>query len=405
MRRTLHRLNALAVSRLTEPGMYADGGGLYLAISKTGVRSWIFRYRAASGERAHGLGPLHTVSLKQARDKALACRQQRVDGIDPIEAKRAARLAAKAASAKTMTFRQCAEAYITAHRDDWTNPRHAKHWTATLETYAFPVVGDLPVHIIGLDLIIKILDPIWKEKTTTAARLRGRIEAVLDWATVRGFRSGENPARWKGHLEQLFSRKTSAKHFSALPYSDIGTFMTELREVEGIGARALEFTILTAKRAGEVIGVRWSEIDFNARLWVIPAERTKTRREHRVPLSESALAILQRLWETRESTFVFPGVQSGQPINKGAMMLVLRRMGRDEITVHGFRSTFSDWCAEQTNTPSEVREMALAHAVSDKVEAAYRRGDLFEKRRQLAEAWARYCTKPGTAKVVSIGSR
>ena len=405
MRRTLHRLNALAVSRLTEPGMYPDGGGLYLAISKTGVRSWIFRYRAASGERAHGLGPLHTVSLKQARDKALACRQQRLDGVDPIEAKKAARLTAKAASAKTMTFRQCAEAYITAHRDDWTNPRHAKQWSATLETYAFPVVGDLPVHIIGLDLITKILDPIWKEKTTTAARLRGRIEAVLDWATVRGFRSGENPARWKGHLEQLFSRKTSAKHFSALPYSDIGTFMTELREVEGIGARALEFTILTAKRAGEVIGVRWSEIDFNARLWVIPAERTKTRREHRVPLSESALAILQRLWETRESTFVFPGVQSGQPINKGAMMLVLRRMGRDEITVHGFRSTFSDWCAEQTNTPSEVREMALAHAVSDKVEAAYRRGDLFEKRRQLAEAWARYCTKPGTAKVVSIGSR
>ena len=405
MRRTLHRLNALAVSRLTEPGMYPDGGGLYLAISKTGVRSWIFRYRAASGERAHGLGPLHTVSLKQARDKALACRQQRLDGVDPIEAKKAARLTAKAASAKTMTFRQCAEAYITAHRDDWTNPRHAKQWSATLETYAFPVVGDLPVHIIGLDLITKILDPIWKEKTTTAARLRGRIEAVLDWATVRGFRSGENPARWKGYLETLFSQKTSTKHFSALPYSDIGTFMTELREVEGIGARALEFTILTAKRAGEVIGVRWSEIDFNARLWVIPAERTKTRREHRVPLSESALAILQRLWETRESTFVFPGVQSGQPINKGAMMLVLRRMGRDEITVHGFRSTFSDWCAEQTNTPSEVREMALAHAVSDKVEAAYRRGDLFEKRRQLAEAWARYCTKPGTAKVVSIGSR
>jgi integrase len=382
--------------------MYADGGGLYLAISKAGVRSWIFRYRATNGERAHGLGPLHTVSLKQARDKALVCRQQRLDGIDPIEAKKAARLAA---AAKTMTFRQCAEAYITAHRDDWTNPRHAKHWSATLETYAFPVVGDLPAHIIGLDLIIKILDPIWKEKTTTAARLRGRIEAVLDWATVRGFRSGENPARWKGHLEQLFSRKIAAKHFSALPYSDIGIFMAELRGVEGIGARALEFTILTVKRAGEVIGVRWSEIDLGARLWVIPAERTKTRREHRVPLSEPALAILQRLWETRESAFVFPGVQSGQPINKAAMLLVLRRMGRDEITVHGFRSTFSDWCAEQTNTPSEVREMALAHAVSDKVEAAYRRGDLFEKRRQLAEAWARYCTKPETAKVVALGAR
>jgi len=388
--------------------MYADGGGLYLAISKAGVKSWIFRYKAASGERAHGLGPLHTVSLKQARDKALTCRQQRLDGIDPIEAKRAARLAAATASAKTMTFKQCAEAYFIAHRDDWTNPRHAKQWAATLETYAFPVVGDLPVHGVGLDLIIKILDPIWREKTTTAARLRGRIEAVLDWATVRGFRSGENPARWKGHLEQLFSRKTNAKHFSALPYPHIAAFMTELREVEGVGARALEFTILTAKRAGEVIGAKWPEIDLPGRSWVVPAERTKTRREHRVPLSAPALAILQRLWETRSSQFVFPGVQSGQPINKNALMLTLRGMGHDEITVHGFRSTFSDWCAEQTNTPSEVREMALAHAVSDKVEAAYRRGDLFEKRRQLAEAWARYCARPASdqsARVVAIGAR
>jgi integrase len=385
--------------------MYADGGGLYLAVSKAGVKSWIFRYKAAGGERAHGLGPLHTVSLKQARDKALVCRQQRLDGVDPIEAKRAARLAASVASAKTMTFRQCSEAYIAAHRNDWTNPRHARQWAATLETYAFPVIGDLPVDSVDLSLLIKILDPIWRDKTTTAARLRGRIEKVLDWAAVRGFRSAENPARWRGHLETQFSKKTSTKHFSALPYSDIAAFMTELRAVEGIGARALEFTILTAKRAGEVIGARWSEFDLGARLWTVPAERTKTRREHRVPLSEPVLAILQRLWETRSSQFVFPGTGSGQPINKNAMMLALRGMGQNEITVHGFRSTFSDWCAEQTNTSGEVREMALSHAVSDKVEAAYRRGDLFEKRRALAEAWARYCSKTATAKVMSIGRR
>jgi integrase len=385
--------------------MYCDGGGLYLAVSKAGVKSWIFRYKAAGGERAHGLGPIHTVSLKQARDKALVCRQQRLDGIDPIDAKRAARTAAAVASAKTMTFRECAEAYFTAHRDDWTNPRHAKQWAATLETYAFPVIGDLPVSSVDLGLVLKILEPIWKTKTTTASRLRGRIEKVLDWAMVRGYRSGENPARWKGHLETQFSNKSSATHLAALPYSDIAAFMTELRSLEGVGARALEFGVLTAKRAGEVIGAKWPEIDLGTRLWVIPAERTKTRHEHRVPLSGAAVSILEALREVRQSDFVFPGTQPGQPINKNAMMLVLRGMGRDEITVHGFRSTFSDWCAEQTNTPSEVREMALSHAVSDKVEAAYRRGDLFEKRRQLAEAWARYCTVEQSAKVVAIGAR
>ena len=406
MRRTLHRLNALTVSRLTEPGMYPDGGNLYLAISKAGVKSWIFRYRVASGERAHGLGPLHTVSLKQARERALACRQQRLDGIDPIEAKRAARTEAAVAAAKTATFRECAERYITAHRDDWSNPRHARQWSTTLETYVYPIIGEMPVRAVDLDLVVKILEPIWKAKTTTASRVRGRIESVLDWATVRGFRSGENPARWKGHLEELFSSgRRAAAHLAALDYRDISGFMVELRQQEGIAARALEFTILTAARTGSAIGAQWPEIDFGARTWTVPAERMKTRREHRYPFSEAATAILAALWETRSSQFIFPGVQAGRPISEGALRLVLRGMGRGDITTHGFRSTFRDWAAEVSNFPHEVCEMALTHTVASAVERAYRRGDLFEKRRQLAEAWARYCTKPGTAKVVSIGGR
>jgi len=279
MRRTLHRLNALTVSRLTEPGMYPDGGNLYLAISKAGVKSWIFRYRVASGERAHGLGPLHTVSLKQARERALACRQQRLDGIDPIEAKRAARTEAAVAAAKTATFRECAERYITAHRNDWSNLRHARQWSTTLETYVYPIIGEMPVRAVDLDLVVKILEPIWKAKTTTASRVRGRIESVLDWATVRGFRSGENPARWKGHLEELFSSgKRAAAHLAALDYRDISGFMVELRQQEGIAARALEFTILTAARTGSAIGAQWPEIDFGARTWTgapIPVLRSR----------------------------------------------------------------------------------------------------------------------------------
>jgi integrase len=385
--------------------MYPDGGNLYLLVSKTGVKSWIFRYRVASGERAHGLGPLHTVSLKQARDKALVCRQQRLDGIDPIEAKRAARTAAIVAAAKTASFRECAERYITAHRDDWSNPKHAKQWSTTLETYVYPIIGDMPVRAVELDSIIKVLEPIWKIKTTTASRVRGRIESVLHWATVRGFRSGENPARWKGHLEELFSSaKPAAAHLAALDYREISAFMTELRQQEGIAARALEFAILTAARAGSVIAARWEEIDFKARTWTVPAERMKARREHRYPLSDAATAILAALWETRSSPYVFPGAQAARPMNAGALLIVLRGMGRSDIVPHGFRSSFRDWSAEVSNFPHEVCEMALAHTVASAVERAYRRGDLFEKRRQLAEAWARYCTKPG-GKVVALGTR
>jgi integrase len=403
MRRTLHRLNALTVSRLTKPGMHADGGGLYLAISKAGVRSWIFRYKAAGGERAHGLGPLHTVSLKQARDKALVCRQQRLDGIDPIDAKKAVRDAAAIAAAKSMSFRECADAYMTAHRTDWSNSKHVNQWSSSLETYVYPIIGSLPVQAVGLDLIVKVLEPIWTTKTTTAGRVRGRIESVLDWATVRGFRTGENPARWKGHLEELFSSgKRPVAHFAALDYRDCGAFMARLHQQEGIAARALEFAILTAARPGSVIRALWPEVDFKARIWTVPATRMKSRKEHRYPLSEAAAAILAALWETRSSQFIFPGTQAGRPINESALRLVLQGMGRDDITPHGFRSTFRDWAAEVSNFPHEVAEMALAHTIASAVERAYRRGDLFEKRRQLAEAWSRYCYSERGAKVVPL---
>jgi integrase len=388
------RLTAVQI-RAAKPGvsksgrpyakLYADGGGLYLRADPSGAKSWVFRYAIAGRQRDFGLGSAADFSLAEARDRALASRKLVADGQDPIEAKATRRRAAAVASATAMTFQACAEAYIAAHRAGWRNPRHAAQWPSTLETYVFPVFGSLPVQSVDVGLVMKALEPIWQVKPETASRVRGRIEAVLDWATARGYRQGENPARWRGHLENLLPKKSKVRrieHHAALPYAEIAGFMAELRERDGITARALEFTVLTAARTGEVIGALWAEIDLQSRLWTIPAERMKAGREHRVPLSEAAMVVLSRL--KREGDRVFP-------ISNMSMLMLLRHMGRDDLTVHGFRSAFSDWCAEQTNVPSEVREMALAHAVGDKVEAAYRRGDLFEKRRQLAEAWARFC--------------
>jgi len=368
--------------------MLADGHGLYLKIGHTGGKSWVFRYRRGSKLHHVGLGPLHTVSLADARAKALDLRRQRLDGTDPLTAKREAAAKSVAADAKAMTFKQCADAYILSHRAGWKNLRHAAQWQSTLETYAYPTFGSLPAQAVDVGMVMKVLEQIWTEKTETASRVRGRIESVLDWATARGHRQGENPARWRGHLENLLPKKSKVhrvQHHAALRYADLPEFMAELRQREVAAARALEFAIMTAARTGEVIGAAWSEIDFEARLWVIPGARMKAGREHRVPLSEPALSIVRPMYETRTGDKVFP-------VSNMAMAMLLRRMGRGELTVHGFRSTFSDWCAEQTAFPSEVREMALAHAVSDKVEAAYRRGDLFEKRRELADEWARYCT-------------
>lgn len=405
MARPEKRLSARTVETIKKPGLHADGAGLYLHVSKSGARSWIFRWKRDGRLRDMGLGPLNTISLAEARDKALACRKLKYDGRDPIEERQAQRQAAKLETAKAMTFKDCAKAYIAAQRAGWKNPKHAAQWPATLETYVYPILGGLPVQAVDVGLVMKAVEPIWTSKPETASRVRGRIESVLDWAAARGYRQGENPARWRGHLENLLPKKSKVRrveHHAALPYAELAGFMVELREQEGVGARALEFAILTAARTGEVIGATWAEIDLEGRLWTISAERMKAGREHRVPLSEPAVAILRTMAGVRTGKYVFPGGRADRPLSNMSMLMLLRRMRRDELTVHGFRSAFSDWCAEQTTFPSEVREMALAHVVGDKVEAAYRRGDLFEKRRNLAEAWANFCAGTGTDNVVAL---
>jgi integrase len=307
--------------------------------------------------------------------------------------------AQRAEQAKVMTFRQCAEAYVAAHQAGWRNQKHAGQWPSTLSAYVYPHFGALPVQAIDTALVTKALEPIWLKKPETAGRVRGRIESILDWATARGYRKGENPARWRGHLENLLPKKSKVRrveHHAALPYGELAAFMAQLRQQPGGGAAAFEFAILTAARTGEVLGARWDEINITERLWTVPAERMKAAREHRVPLSDSSLAILERMRQVGQSDYVFPGLKEKRPLSDMAMIMTLRRMGRGGLTTHGFRSTFRDWAAERTNFPREVAEMALAHAVSDKVEAAYRRGDLFEKRRQLMAAWVRYCATPPT---------
>src|SRR5271165_22316 len=405
---TIGKLTALAITQAKRRGYYGDGGGLFLQVSASGAKSWVFRFKGSTRLREMGLGPTHTVSLAEARQKALECRKARLDGLDPIEARRGKRIQAKLDAAKAMTFAACAESYIASHRAGWRNPKHAAQWPATLCTYVYPVFGSLPVQAVDVGLVMKAIEPIWTQKPETAGRVRGRIESVLDWAAARGYRQGENPARWRGHLENLLPKKSKVRrveHHAALPYPEIAAFIAELRRQEGIAPRALEFAILTAARTGEVIGVTWAEIDLPGRLWTVPPERMKAGKEHRVPLSAAALAMLRAMAEAQIGNHVFPGARADRPLSQMAMLMLLRRMGRDDLTVHGFRSAFSDWCAEQTAFPSEVREMALAHTVGDKVEAAYRRGDLFEKRRQLAEAWARYCEKPPADddRVVAIG--
>jgi integrase len=396
-----------AIARAKAPGYYSDGGGLYLQISRFGTPSWVFRYRVGGRLREMGLGSLDTIGLADARERARKAREQRLDGLDPIEHRKAARRAADIDAAKAITFKDCARRYIASHQPAWRNPKHVAQWGSTLETYVYPVFGALPAQAIDVGLVLKAIEPIWTAKPETASRVRGRIESILDWATARGYREGENPARWRGHLDNLLpapAKVRRVEHHAALPYAEIGPFMAELRRQEGVAARALEFAILTAARTGEVIGARWDEINVSERLWTIPAERMKASKEHRVPLSAPALAIVESMVAIRSGAFVFPGAREGRPLSNMAFLMLLRRMGHEDLTAHGFRSSFRDWAAERTGFPAEVAEMALAHAVSDKVEAAYRRGDLFQKRRQLAEAWAKFCaTAPAAAgKVVPM---
>jgi integrase len=396
MARTIGRLKALSIARTAAPGRYHDGGGLYLQVTDAGGKSWLFRFMVNGRARAMGLGSADNFSLAEARAKAAECRRLLHDGIDPIEVRRDRQAQERLDGARAITFRQCAEAYVAAHRTGWRSKKHADQWESTLSTYANPVFGSLPVQQVDVGLVIKVLEPIWAKKTETASRVRGRIEAILDWATTRGHRRGDNPARWRGHLENLLPRRSKVQkveHHPALPYEKIGEFMADLRTRQGVPARALEFLILTTTRTSETIGATWNEIDFDRGLWTIPAERIKAGREHRVPLGPAVLAIVRQMAKARTSDFVFSGLKPGKPLSNMAMLALLRRMNRADLTAHGFRSTFRDWAAEQTNYPREVAEMALAHAIGDKVEAAYRRGDLFEKRRRLMDAWASFCSR------------
>ncbi len=397
MAREIGRLSALKVGRLKEPGMYPDGAGLYLQVSGTGAKSWIYRFMLAGRAREMGLGPLHTVTLADARKLAQDARRLRLAGIDPIEERRQRLEALRAERARTVTFDEAAEAYIGAHEKGWRNAKHGAQWRATLKAYASPVFGRLSVKEIDTGLVAKALEPIWATKTETASRVRGRIESVLDWAAARGHRTGDNPARWKGHLENLLPNRSKVQkvvHRPALPYDDIGPFIGQLRDQDGVAAQALEFLILTATRTSETIGARWSEIDLPNAMWTIPADRIKAGREHRIPLPDRAIRILLALKKEQLSDWVFPGGKSGKPLSNMALLALLNRMGRSDLTVHGFRSTFRDWAAERTNYPREVAEQALAHSIPDKVEAAYRRGDLLEKRRRLMSEWARFCGTP-----------
>jgi integrase len=400
--RDSNRLSAMGIRAATKPGRYADGGGLYLQVSQSGTRAWLFRFMRNGAARHMGLGPARDVSLAEARTMASDCRKLLLSGADPIEQRQAVRVSAKLDAARAMTFRECAEKHIGAHEAGWKNPKHRAQWKSTLATYAYPVIGGLPVAAVDTALVLKAIEPIWAAKPETAGRVRGRIEAVLDWARARGFRDGENPARWRGHLDKLLpsGRKVArVKHHAALPYAEIAAFMEDLRAREGVGARALEFAILTAARTGETVNARWSEIDFTAKHWAIPAERMKAGRAHRVPLSPRALEILGGL--PREGDFVFIGGRADRPLSNMALLATLRRMGCGDLTAHGFRSTFRDWCAERTAYPRDVAEMALAHTIKNQTEAAYRRGDLFEKRRRLMSDWSKYCCQmPAAATVV-----
>jgi integrase len=402
-------LAPIAVSRLTSPGLHFVGGvaGLALQVLPTGGRTWILRATIGGRRRDMGLGGYPDVTLAGAREAARNARLLIKSGKDPIAEARGAASALRASIVKDVTFEQAAQSYIAAHQSGWRNAKHAQQWRNTLASYAYPKIGGLMVRDVGLPHVLAVLEPIWTEKTETAARLRGRIEQVLNWATARGYRDGLNPARWRGHLDKLLARPSKVvdvEHHAALPFAEIGAFMQRLREVKGIGARALEFAILTAARSGEVRGATWAEVDLKAAVWIVPGSRMKMGREHRVPLSAPVIALLNALPRMAGTDLLFPAPRGGS-LSDMTLLAVVRRMKVAAVT-HGFRSTFRDWASERTNYPRDVAEMALAHAIGDRVEAAYRRGDLFEKRRRLMADWAIFCCRSQPkGGVASIGHK
>jgi integrase len=409
MAQTLKRLSAKAVQNAKPRGripyFLPDGGGLYLQVSATGTKSWMFRYAINGRERQMGLGSLDAVDLAGVRQAATECRLLRSQGVDPIEHRDAKRAQARLAAASSMTFNDCAAAYIESEKAGWRNVKHAAQWKSTLDAYAGPVFGDLSVQAVDTTMVLRVLEPIWPTKNETASRVRGRIESVLDWATARGYRKGENPARWRGHCESLLpkpSKVQKVQHHAALPYAELPAFMASLAKQGGVAARALEFTILTAARTGETIGAMPAEFDLSHKTWTVPADRMKAHREHRVPLGDRASAICEGVRPLRasEGDFVFPGLLCRRPLSNMSLRAVLKRMEYSTITVHGFRSTFRDWAGECTDFPREVIEAALAHVVGDQTEQAYRRGDALEKRRKLIDAWANFCAGKASSVVV-----
>jgi integrase len=393
MARQLHTLSARTVATLTKPGRHPDGGGLYLNITPSGARSWVFMWKVGGKRREMGLGSLRDVPLAKARQRAADARYKLADGFDPL-ASRDKQVA--------MTFSEAADALIENMSSSWRNEKHRAQWKMTLTVYCEPLRSK-PMAEIGTEDVLKVLQPLWATKPETASRLRGRIERVFDYARAHGQRTSENPARWRGHLEAILPKraKLTRGHHKAMPFDEVPAFMAALREREGIAPRALEFVILTAARSGEVFGARWDEFDLEARVWTVPAVRMKAGREHRVPLSERAVKILLDMQQRRLSNLVFPGVKAGRPLSVMAFEMVLRRMKVD-VTVHGFRSAFRDWAGERTHFPREVAEAALAHLVGDAVERAYRRGDALEKRRKLMDAWAEFVNKQSRTNVILL---
>lgn len=396
-----YRLTSKFVEKIASPGHYADGAGLFLQVQtrKDGypAKSWVVRYRAQTGRmREMGLGSVDRVTLADARGKAAEARRIAANGADPIVERTAKRDALQSAEQNRITFRECAEAYIEAHKASWKNPKHTAQWGASLKNYAYPVFGESPVGEVDQEAVLRVLDPIWPKRTETASRLRGRIEVILDWARVRGYRTGENPARWKGHLDKALPARGKIRrivHHPALPYTELPAFMKELMAIDTVGAKAFAFCILNVTRTSETILAELPEFDTDNMSWTIPSIRMKAGREHRIPLAAASVKLIDacKAAKLSDSPYMFESPKrEGEPLSNMTFLMILRRMGREDLTAHGFRSTFKDWASETTSYPREVTEMALAHAIGDKVEAAYRRGDLFEKRRNLMQEWADY---------------
>jgi integrase len=393
MARTLNRLSTMKVQKTRAPGMYADGGGLYLRVAEGGSKQWIYRYVTAGRPRDMGLGGAHVLTLAEARERAREASKLRLDGVDPIAHKHAQRAAAVVAAASSKTFRECAADYIKDNEASWSNAKHRLEWKRSLAKYVYPVIGSLPVAAVDEVLVLKVLRPLWQLTPKTGAKMRGRIENIISWATVNRYRTGDNPARWQGHLEYALPAIAQGGHHAAMPYDEVPAFLAKLRQQTGVRARCLEFAILTGARIGEALGATWDEVDLDKRVWTVPASRMKAGKEHKVPLSAAAISTLKELHAIRQSDYVFPSVYPGKATGKNGPLKVLNSIASG-VTVHGFRSSFRTWAGERTNFQREVCEAALAHAIPSATEAAYHPGDFFKKRCRLMDAWGEYCSKP-----------